>query len=128
MEVRKYECSNCHKYFFVNCDAGDYPRCCPYCKAPIDIHKDFLGIKLVVDKKIEIQIKGVARATLEFDVANRNRDSNHNDTIILLDMSDGNIWVDTIYNFRNDSLKLYNNPAIICLSLYLQARNHKVSA
>lgn len=31
MDLRKWECLSCYNFFFVDCDATDYPEFCPYC-------------------------------------------------------------------------------------------------
>lgn len=41
MEIRKYECPDCHNKFWVDCDDTDYPAYCPFCGKET-VHSDFI--------------------------------------------------------------------------------------
>jgi hypothetical protein len=47
MEIREYECHNCHNVFFVDCDADNYPDVCPYCQISVDHEFDHRGSYLI---------------------------------------------------------------------------------
>jgi DNA-directed RNA polymerase subunit RPC12/RpoP len=47
IDLRRYYCEDCKNTFYVECDADQYPECCPYCTLK--------RIKKAKDKKGEVQ-------------------------------------------------------------------------